>query len=149
MSARDGFHLSTWAMFPWINPTRIGSPWVRRLAAIRWPPQIDVPAMRASVAMSATARARPVASAVAANPAFTSATKADSPKTPIRLANCTIGSSVTMVLPSGIQGKPPIRNPRVYSVATQAAGASVSPAKPKRRMRMAEAADANAVYVAM
>ena len=91
-----------------------------------------------------SARVRPAASAVAANPTLINATKADSPWTPTRLASCTIGSSVTIVLPRGIHGKPPNRNPRVYSAATHVAGASANPTSPNRRMKMAAAAEASA-----
>ena len=137
MPARAGFHLSVCAMLPWIKPTLIGVPCVSVFDASRRPPQIDTTTISTIDVAAAITRRRPVEIAATAKPTLSSATNSESPWTPTTLASCAIGRNVTIVLPSGIHGKPPIRMPRRYSIETHAAGASHSPATRKRRTQIA------------
>ena len=114
-------------MLPWINPTLIGVPLVSVLARSRIPPQIETATISSRVEAIASVRRRPLEIAASAKPVLSSATNTDRPYTPATLASCAIGSSVTIVLPSGIHGKPPIRMPRRYSVVSHTAGASHKP----------------------
>ena len=146
MSARAGFHLSVCAMLPWIKPILIGVPLVSSLPASRMPPQTDTSAISASVPPAAIRRAairrRGERSADLRPPPQSPRSRtrrtARDRRRRAALASCAIGSSVTIVLPSGIHGKPPKMMPRRYSIETHAAGARHSPPMPNRRVRIAD-----------
>ena len=103
----------------------------------RQPPHTETIRINTSDVPADTICRRPFETAAIANPAFSNPTKSDSPCTPTTLASCAIGRNVTMVLPSGIHGNPPIRMPRRNSIATHTAGASHRPATRKRRIKIA------------
>ena len=117
---------------PGSGPTRIGVPPVTSvLPASRCPPHTDTTAIIARVAATrssawrARRERRPPRSRHSRMPRTATARRRRT-----ALASCATGSSVIIVLPSGIHGKPPNKCPRTYSSATHAGGASNSPAKP-------------------
>jgi hypothetical protein len=95
LSRSAGFHLSSWAMFPWRTATRTGSPAdASSLRLMRAAPQTAIAATTRPDAASGSHRARLRSTIAYAAAADVSASSADKPYTPKTLASWATGSTV-------------------------------------------------------